>query len=457
MKNIVIALSLFSFFACTPNSKTIDSPHPFHPEWSKNANIYEVNIRQYTPEGSFKSFQTHLPRLKKMGVDILWLMPIQPIGVIKRKGILGSYYSISDYTAINPEFGTEQDFTNLVLEAHELGFKVILDWVPNHTAWDHPWIEEHPDYYYRNESSGEISNGRDDHNNPTDWTDVAELDYENPAMQEDMRQEMFWWINNFHINGFRCDMAGGQTLEFWEETNNLMRSDNKDIFMLAESEDSKLHNATFDMTYGWEFHHLLNKVAGNGGSVNLLDEYLENQRKTFPADGYKMYFIDNHDENSWNGTIQSRIGPNAHSAFILCCTFSQGMPLIYSGQEAGLSKSLRFFSRDTISWENTSEIEFYSKALDLKKSQKSLANGGFGGIQNRIITNNNSVYAFSREKEDNNVVVFLNFSDKNEEIYYQNAPRGKYINSFNGEEMIIKKSGQIILEPNSYIVLIKNS
>ena len=372
MKKTFLTLFILSFLSCSENSELSDSDHPFHPEWSKSSNIYEVNIRQYTPEGTFAAFQNHLPRLKKMGIDILWLMPIQPIGKVKRKGLLGSYYSISDYTAINPEFGSEQSFLELVSKAHELGLKLILDWVPNHTAWDHDWIQDHPDYYYKDESTGVISNGRDDHNNPTDWTDVAELDYENIAMQEEMKQEMLWWVTNFQIDGFRCDMAGGQTDEFWKETITFLRSEKKDIFMLAESEKISLHNSNFDMTYGWEFHHIINKVAGEGQDVQIIDEYLQKQKRTFPLDGYRMYFIDNHDENSWNGTVESRIGANAYPAFILCCTMSQGMPLIYSGQEVGLNKSLRFFSRDTINWETPSQNEFYSKALALKKSQGSL-------------------------------------------------------------------------------------
>jgi len=456
MKKIFLPLLILGFLSCSEHSELSHSDHPFHPKWSKNSNIYEVNIRQYTAEGTFSAFQNHLPRLKKMGVDILWLMPIQPIGKIKRKGILGSYYSISDYTAINPEFGSEPDFLELVSNAHKLGLKIILDWVPNHTAWDHNWLNEHPDYYYKDESTGVISNGRDDHNNPTDWTDVAELDYKNIAMQEEMKQEMLWWITNFQIDGFRCDMAGGQTDKFWKETNTFLRGEKKDIFMLAESEHIPLHNSNFDMTYGWEFHHIINKVAGEGQDVQIIDEYLQKQKSTFPSDGYRMYFIDNHDENSWNGTVESRIGANAQPAFILCSTMSQSMPLIYSGQEVGLNKSLRFFSRDTIDWETPSQTEFYSKALALKKSQISLANGGWGGDQTRIETGNKSVYAFSREKGRNNVIVFLNFDSEQAQITYTNAPKGEYTNWFNGEDLIIKKTGDLSLAPNSFLVLTRD-
>ena len=456
MKKIALLIIVLNSFAC--NQAAIEngsSHHPFHPEWSKHSNIYEVNIRQYTPEGTFNAFEKHLPRLKELGVDILWLMPIQPIGKIKRKGILGSYYSISDYSAINPEFGSKEDFLELVKTSHNLGIRVILDWVPNHTSWDHHWMSESPDFYFRDPQTGIISNGLDDHNNPTDWTDVAELDYDNPAMQEEMRQEMLWWIEEFDIDGFRCDMAGGQSDEFWEKTILFLRGVKKELFMLAESEHLPLHNSGFDMTYGWEFHHLLNKVAGDMESVKLLDDYLEKQRTSFPQDGYRMYFIDNHDENSWNGTVKSRIGDNAHPAFILCCTMLNSMPLIYSGQEVGLDKSLRFFSRDTISWETPSQEKFYSKALSLKRSQNSLANGNWGGTQDRILVENNSVYAFYRSKGSNKVVVFINFSDEQIEINYKNSIKGKFKNWFTGDNITLKKNGTLTLGPNDFRVFTK--
>jgi alpha-amylase len=452
-KLFTLAAAALILASCSQPEKVVDAPHEFHPEWSKNANMYEVNIRQYTPEGTFAAFQMHLPRLREMGVDILWLMPIQPIGVKNRKGVLGSYYSIQDYRGINSEFGTEEDFRNLVQAAYEQGFKLIIDWVPNHTAWDHPWMTESPDFYYQDPETGEISNGRDDHNNPTDWTDVAELDYSNPAMMEAQRQDMIYWIDEYQIDGFRVDMAGGQTQDYWTETIQHLRGHNPEIFMLAESEYFYLHESQFDMTYGWEFHHLLNNAAGKGADVATIDDYLARQAKDFPADGYRLYFIDNHDENSWNGTVEKRIGNNAHAAFVLCATMSQGMPLIYSGQEVGLNKSLRFFERDTIDWSAPSQADFYSKALALKKTQGALANGSWGGAQTRITTNNPSVYAFSRVKGDNIVTVFVNFSAEEVTIDYSGAIDEDYTNWFTGEEAELEEAGQITLPANGYLVL----
>jgi len=434
-------------------AEVVDAPHDFHPEWTKNTNIYEVNVRQYTSEGTFAAFQTHLPRLRDMGVEVLWFMPVQPIGVKNRKGVLGSYYSIQDYRGVNPEFGTAEDLHALFEEAHEMGFKIMLDWVPNHTAWDHPWMHESPDFYYIDPETNRISNGRDDHNNATDWTDVAELDYSNPAMMEAQRQDMLYWIDEYQIDGFRVDMAGGQTQDYWTETIDHLRAHKPEIFMLAESEYFYLHESRFDMTYGWEFHHLLNNVAGKGTDVATIDEYLARQARDFPADGYRLYFIDNHDENSWNGTVEKRIGKNAQGAFILCTTLSQSLPLIYSGQEVGLNKSLRFFERDTIDWTAPSQADFYSKALALKKTQGALANGSWGGAQTRITTNNPSVYAFSRVKGDNIVTVFVNFSAEKVTIDYSGAIDKDYTNWFTGEEAKLQEAGQISLPANGYLVL----
>ena len=434
-------------------AEVVDAPHDFHPEWTKNTNIYEVNVRQYTSEGTFAAFQTHLPRLRDMGVEVLWFMPVQPIGVKNRKGVLGSYYSIQDYRGVNPEFGTAEDLHALIEEAHEMGFKIMLDWVPNHTAWDHPWMHESPDFYYIDPETNRISNGRDDHNNATDWTDVAELDYSNPAMMEAQRQDMLYWIDEYQIDGFRVDMAGGQTQDYWTETIDHLRAHKPEIFMLAESEYFYLHESRFDMTYGWEFHHLLNNVAGKGTDVATIDEYLARQARDFPADGYRLYFIDNHDENSWNGTVEKRIGKNAQGAFILCTTLSQSLPLIYSGQEVGLNKSLRFFERDTIDWTAPSQADFYSKALALKKTQGALANGSWGGAQTRITTNNPSVYAFSRVKGDNIVTVFVNFSAEKVTIDYSGAIDKDYTNWFTGEEAKLQEAAQISLPANGYLVL----
>ena len=241
----------------------------FHPAWSRHAVIYEVNVRQFTPEGTLEALQAHLPRLKSLGVDILWIMPVQPIGKKNRKGVLGSYYAISDYTAINPELGTEADFKALVNAAHAQGMKVILDWVANHTAFDHKWIAQHKDYYVTR-ADGTIINARDNEGHDTDWTDVAELNFDNAAMRRDMIADMRWWVDRMKIDGFRCDVAGGVPTDFWVDARRALKKSRPELFMLAEAEDPGLH-AAFDMTYGWELHHLLNDIAQNKKTTAELD------------------------------------------------------------------------------------------------------------------------------------------------------------------------------------------
>ena len=382
-----------------------------HAEWSRNATIYEINTRQATPEGTFKALAGRLPYIKELGVDILWFMPLQPIGEEKRKGLLGSYYSIKDYTAINPEFGTEEDFEYFVREAHSMGFKVILDWVPNHTAWDHPWITENPDFYWKN-TDGSISTALNDHNQPTDWTDVAELDYSNPVLRDAMRQEMAWWLARFEIDGFRCDMAGGVPFDFWVETNDMLRGMNPEI-----------------------------------------DEYVDKNRKQFLPDHYRMYFIDNHDENSWNGTVEKRIGANAHAAFVVCATLESGMPLIYNGQEVGLNKSLRFFERDTIDWNQPSQAKFYSTLLNFRKENTALHNGSAGAPQVRIATNKKQVFAFYRKNGQHTAVVLVNFSNKKAKVKYANAPEGTYTDVFTGQSITLSSNGKLILPANGFLVM----
>lgn len=210
------------------------------PEWVKNAVIYEVNVRQYTPEGTFNAFTEHLPRLKTLGVDILWFMPVNPIGVKNRKGPLGSYYSVKDYTAVNPEFGTMEDFRRLVEQVHEQGMYAIIDWVPNHTAWDHRWTKEHPDWYKQDEKGEFVS--------PFDWTDVIQLDYDNEEMRQEMIEEMIFWIRESDIDGYRCDVAHMVPVDFWDEARKELDKV-KPVFMLAESDQYFLHKNAFDMTY----------------------------------------------------------------------------------------------------------------------------------------------------------------------------------------------------------------
>jgi glycosidase len=427
----------------------------FHPAWSRSAVMYEVNVRQYTPEGTLAALQRHLPRLKALGVDVLWLMPVQPIGVKNRKGSLGSYYSISDYTAVNPEYGTAADFRRFVDEAHRLGMRVVLDWVANHTAFDHRWITAHPDWYVHR-ADGTISNARDNEGRETDWTDVAELDYGQPAMRQAMIGDMRWWLDSMRIDGFRCDVAGGVPMEFWMQARAALKAVRPDLFLLAEAEDPAMH-AAFDATYGWELHHLLNDIAQGKKGTGELEPYFARQEQRFGRGAYRMYFTSNHDENSWNGSEFERMGADHLPAFVLSATAENSMPLLYTGQEASMRKRLRFFDKDTVDWSGPSLAGFYSAMFRLRHTQPALANGPWGAPQATLRTDGGDrVFAFTRTEGSNTVLVAVNFGDAPVRAAYRALPRpGRYTDWFSHAPVALGASGSLDIPAHGYRVLVR--
>jgi len=468
MRNVLLSLTACVALAtCRPATRTsgeaaspaaaspASAPTALHPAWSRHATIYEVNVRQYTPEGTFAALQQHLPRLKRLGVDILWLMPVQPIGKKNRKGTLGSYYSISDYTAINPEFGTEADFKAFVDAAHQQGMKVILDWVANHTAFDHEWASQHRNYYDLR-PDGSMRNARDNEGRETDWTDVAELNYGNAEMRRAMIGEMRWWLGTMDLDGFRCDVAGGVPTDFWLDARRALLASEPQLFMLAEAESPAMH-AAFDMTYGWDLHHLLNELAQGKASTAVLDEYFAGQRRPYPPDAYRMYFTSNHDENSWQGTEFERMGANHLPAFVLSATAERSMPLIYTGQEVSLKKRLRFFDKDTVDWNGPSLEGFYRAMLELKHSQPALANGAWGGAQTALKTNGGDrVYAFTRTRDTNTVLVAVNFGDATARVSYEGLARpGAYTDWFDKAAVPLAGAGNLDIPAHGYRVLVR--
>jgi len=402
---IFIAAILVVISSCKPKTEPkSEGGKLVHNDWTRNATIYEVNVRQYTPEGTFKAFQQHLPRLKKMGVDILWIMPVNPIGVKNRKGSLGSYYAVSDYLAVNPEFGTMADFKELVKKAHELGMYVIIDWVANHTAWDNKLITEHPEWYKKDSTRKIIP--------PVpDWTDVAGLDYTKDGLRKYMTDALCFWVKEANIDGFRCDVAGMLPVGFWNHAMPEVRKI-KPIFTLAEWETPEMHDTAFDATYSWDLYKLGNDIAQGKATADKIDSNYKAETKKYNADAYRMRFTTNHDENSWNGSEYKRLGPAAQTFTVLFFTFP-GFPLIYTGQESAMSKSLRFFDKDTVNWGTFPLEGFYTTLCSLKKSNKALLNGNAGGPLVKIKNDQEkSVYSFTREKDGNKILVILNLSAK---------------------------------------------
>ena len=452
-KMIISVLALFLLVSCQSTEKgkkDTYQPKPYveltHPEWSKNATIYEVNIRQYTPEGTFRAFESHLPRLKAMGVDILWLMPVHPIGEKNRKGTLGSYYSVKDYLAVNPEFGTMDDLKSLVKKAHDLGFHVILDWVANHSAWDNNLVTEHPEWYTRS---------LDGNFQPTpryDWDDIIDFDYNQPGLRKYMTEALKFWVKEADIDGFRCDVAGFIPVDFWDNARKELE-EIKPVFMLAEWEDRDMVKNAFDMVYSWSLWGKMKEATTGGKGAGALIEYMAHDVSTFPENGYRMIFTDNHDKNSWEGTQYSNFGKGLETCMVLS-TVVNGMPLIYSGQEAGLDRPLRFFEKDTIVWNNHPFAGIYTKLFDLKHRNKALWNGQWGGTMVRVYNDQqDKVVSFYREKEGNKVLAVFNFSDKPLTVTLNTKHEtGTYVDLFSGKQVEIKGDDKLNLKPWGYAV-----
>ncbi len=406
-------------------------------QWAARTNIYEVNIRQYTPEGTFRSFMAHLPRLKDMGVEILWLMPVTPISVEKRLGSLGSYYACSSYTALNPEFGDAEDFKALVQEAHGLGMKLIIDWVANHTGYDHEWTRLHPSFYVR-DTKGNFTerNG---------WEDVIDLDYSNAGMRKAMVKAMQGWVTAFDIDGFRCDMAHLVPLDFWQDAR-LQCDSIKPLFWLAECDDAT-YLQVFDTSYAWEWMHVSgNMIKGNATLMDMrkvLEKYLLQN---------KLYFTSNHDENSWNGTEYEKYGMAAKTFAVLTATWP-GIPLIYSGQELPNTKRLEFFHKDQIEWGNTIQLHAFYKTLFAART----SNPAFGYDAACMVLDtgcDDKILAWLRVKQESKVLVIINFSDVARLKFSIKHPllAGSYTQVFSGLGYLLKESESYELQPWEYLV-----
>lgn len=437
-------------------------------DW-KDANIYEVNLRQYTEEGTIEAFMEHLPRLQEMGVEILWFMPIHPISVKNRKAkgdlmvhdiedeeerkkYLGSYYAVSDFRAVNPEFGTMQEFKTMVDSIHAKGMRILLDWVPNHTGWDHVWIEEHPEYYTQDEEGNIIDPINPETGESWGWTDVADLNYDNQNMRDAMIEDMKYWIAEANIDGYRCDVAHGVPSDFWQKCIQAL-NDVKPVFMLAEAEiPRQLNEDGFNMNYGWEFHHIMNEIAKGEKNATHIDEWLDSADARY-SKGFQMHFTSNHDENSWAGTEMERMGEGHQTFAVLAATFD-GMPLIYSGQEEPLTRMLKFFEKDPIGFKEFKYHDFYKKLLTLKKENQALWNGAYGGELQKIETSNDeAVYAFRREKNGDKVVVILNLTDQPQDVTFKgDAYAGKYTNVFtDGPAELIANDKQVLAPWQFYV------
>lgn len=440
----LLFILLLAFAAGCAKDRSVRSEHP---EWSYNAVMYELNTRQFTEEGTFTAAAAHLPRLADLGVDIIWLMPIHPIGVTDRKGELGSYYSITDYKAVNPEFGTLDDFRVFVADAHSKGFRVIMDWVANHTARDARWIGTEG-WYVLGDDGLPVS--------PYDWTDVAQLDFTNDGMRAAMTDAMLYWVLETDIDGYRCDFAGDVPTDFWADVIEELKKVKPDFFMLAEAEKPELHTlGGFDASYAWELHHIMNKIAGGEYNADSLRTYLAREKRNHPKSAIRLNFTSNHDENSWNGTEFERMG-DAAKPFAAMTYVMPGMPLIYNGQEVGFDRRLEFFRKDVVDWSDLGGFTPFYRTLNAVKHRcPAIAAGERGGD---IVELANSaperVFSFSRTSGASRIVAVFNLSpDAVETAIDFNGAEGAYINVMSDKNVILESHDSLTLEPWEYIIL----
>lgn len=428
-------------------------PVPFvriaHPEWSKNATVYQINTRQFTPEGTFRAAERELPRLKDLGADILWLMPVHPIGEVNRKGRLGSPYAVRDYFGVNPEFGDLDDLRNFVGVAHDLGMKVILDWVANHTAWDNALVTEHPEWYLR-DWKGDFC--------PTpwwDWDDIIDLDYATPELREYMTGAMTYWVREVDVDGFRCDVAGFVPTDFWENVRAEL-DEIKPVFMLAEWESKDLHAAAFDMTYSWHWNDTLHRICSGALDCSALEVYYAWNDKHWPPEAMRMLFVSNHDKNAWEGTEFEQFGDGLEAAIVLS-VISEGMPLIYNGQEAGHDKRLEFFESDPIRWAEHPNAELYRRLFSLKHTNTALWNAPWGPRMIRVPNSDQTrILSFVRQTDEDKIFAVFNLSPEPVAATFRDALyHGSYTDFSSGSREELSESAVLDIEPWGYRVFVR--
>jgi len=457
-----LLVALLTSCTTTPKgavSPAANQPNPYqpipyvkiqHPEWSKNATIYQINTRQFTPEGTFRAAEKQLPRLKELGVDILWLMPIHKIGEKNRKGTLGSPYAVQDYYSVNPEFGTLDDLKHFVAAAHQQHMYVILDWVANHTAWDNVLVHDHPEWYAR-DWKGDFT--------PTpwqNWTDIIDLDYRQEGLRKYMTDALKYWVKEADVDGYRCDVAGFVPLDFW---NNARRELDaiKPVFMLAEGDSRDLHAGAFDMTYAWGWYDAVHQITtGKTKDLGGLIGYYSSNESAYPPDITRMTFVSNHDKNAWDGTEFEQFGKGLEAAMVLSAV-GDGMPLIYNGQEAGNTKRLKFFEKDPIVWKAHPNSDLYKKLIMLKKKNTALWNAHWGATMIAVPNSRpDKVFSFVRRNDTDKVFVVINFSDQPHTVTFKDSLyHGKYTDYFGGQPVELDASANLNLKAWGYQVFVE--
>ncbi len=427
-----------------PNETALPSP-----DWVKDAIIYEVFVRNFSVEGTFKALEARLPELRDLGVSVIWLMPIHPIGKIKRKGTFGSPYSVQDHLALDSLYGTKEDFKSLVAAVHAQGMKIILDMVLNHTAWDNELISTHPDFYRRNKN-GEIVSPNDD------WTDVADINYNNPEVRQYMKNVMLYWILEYDVDGFRCDVAELIPTEFWTESLRELRRVKPSLMLLSEGTLPEHHVAGFDLTYAWTIYDALTKILKGKDNALLLHDLLEKEEKVFPKNSLRMRFNTNHDKNAYDGTPQEHFGSKTAARLTAALVFTLGgygtirsVPMLYNGDEVGSPTRISLFEKTPIDW-NTPDAgewkQFYKQLIALRKTEPALTRGTMTKLRT---SNDEAVFAFERQHQDSRVIVAANLSKTPFNGFVKTEPNKTLIEVWNAEKQLQTKDGnlKLTLEP----------
>ncbi len=432
------------------------------PDWVKNAVIYQVNVRQFTKEGTFKAFAEHIDRIAALGVDMVWFMPIYPLCDTKKKTheeaeteTLGSHYAVYDFFSVNPRYGTPEDFRTVVKKLHSLGIKVILDFVPNHTGWDSRWMLRHPDWFKKDAAGNILSPVKEENGESWGWDDVAQLDYSVRKVRENVIQAHEFWMKEFDIDGFREDVAGEVPNSFWHELRPRLEKI-RPVYMLSEDEvkGEQHFKICFNTNYGWETSIVLKKIVKGELPASALYEWTEKVKEKFGTRGWQLNYTQNHDENTWNGTEKELFGEGADCYTALTFVI-EGMGMIYNGQEATLDKRLWFFNKDEIDWTGFPRTVLFKKLIDLKHRNKALWNGQHGGELRKLSTDaDDKVYAFIREKEGDRFVGIFNLSDQKVACILRGAEAaGNYQDAFTNKEMTVKPHMPLNLKPFDYILL----
>lgn len=443
IQNLLFILLIVAASSCqqspssTPNANSDSSRIDGHPAWIMQGNIYEVNLRQYTKEGTFKAFATHLDRLREMGVQTLWFMPVNPISKTERKGTLGSYYAVADYTAVNPEYGTMDDWKALVKQAHDKGFKVMIDWVPNHTGADNYWLQKHPDFYVKDSTGKPVSQ--------FDWTDTRKLNFENAELRDTMTAQMKFWVTETGIDGFRCDYAVGPSRTFWKACVKELKAASPGIFLLAETDSAWLHDMGFDATYAWPEFGMMKLIASGKRKAFAFDSVLHFTDSTLPSNALRLFFTSNHDENSWNKADYETMPGASHEPFmVLTQTMKRSIPLVYSGQEEPVLRAIPFFEKDDMHFGKYLRAPMYRSLQLLRKNNPALAgNAAFTRVPS---DKPDAVYAYYRSSGDHIVFVVLNLTGAAQKVTLSAGS----LPTSTGNYSVLGKEGSLQAIPGSF-------